>query len=379
MRIDSVTTTPWTLRRARWFLVAMHMPAVGIAWVNSTFGTAGDRSWNWVGVAALSLALVGLQLRHSFAAARRERPRCWPLSALALVALVYVPMIWLTWSWVQTQCLVVASALMLLRGWLAPAVVAVPVLVSGILGAALYIPMGWTAVVGNFIYVILTLLIAGVGLYGAARLVSVLRELQATRAELAGLAVVQERLRISRDLHDLLGQSLSAISLKGDLALRLFHRDPPAARTEISSLTGIARDALHDMRLVPRDQLVISLRVEAEGAAVVLSAADIKATIDLDLPDLSLPLQRTLAWAVREGVTNVLRHSEAQNCSIIAGRSDGMVKLEIVNDGAGTEGERGGGLTGLAARALALSGTLTAGRTTDGQFRLTVQLPEEAK
>ncbi|WP_370384859.1 sensor histidine kinase [Catenulispora sp. GAS73] len=372
-------SVPGTLRRARWFLVAMHVPAVGIAWVGSTFGTDGGPSWNPIGVAALSLALVGLQLRHSFAAARRERPRGWPLSFFALIALVYVPMIWLTWNWSQMQCLVVASTLMMLRGSLAPAVVAILVLVSGTLGAAPHIRTGWIAAVGDFIYVVLTLLVAGVALFGAARLVSGLRELQATRAELAGLAVVQERLRISRDLHDLLGQTLSAIALKGDFALRLLHRDPPAARTEISSLTGMARDALHDMRSVARDQLVIALNVEAEGAAAVLSAAGVKSTIELDLTDLSPPLRRTLAWAVGEGVTNVLRHSRAQTCSIIAGRSEGMVKLEIVNDGAGTVGERGGGLTDLAARTLALSGTLTAVRTTDGRFRLTVQLPEEAE
>jgi len=86
----------------------------------------------------------------------------------------------------------------------------------------------------------------GLALYGSARLVGILAELFAARAELAEQAVARDRLRMSRDLHDLLGQSLSAVSLKGDLAIRLLAADPPAAQRELESLTSVARSALRD-------------------------------------------------------------------------------------------------------------------------------------
>src|SRR5260370_622579 len=130
---------------------------------------------------------------------------------------------------------------------------------------------------------------------GFSRLLDELRE---TRAELAALAVGRERLRVSRDLHDLLGQSLSAVALKGDLAIRLLRTDPPAARAEIESLTGLARDAIRGIHAVSRDEHAVSLRTETEGAAAPLSAAGIHAPTDADLPDLAPPLERVLAWAV---------------------------------------------------------------------------------
>jgi two-component system, NarL family, sensor histidine kinase DesK len=91
------------------------------------------------------------------------------------------------------------------------------------------------------------------------------------------LAIGQERLRVSRDLHDLLGQSLSAVSLKGDLAKRLLHRDLAAARAEIEGLTKVARGALRDMRAVTSDQHAVSLPTETDGATALLQAAGVEA------------------------------------------------------------------------------------------------------
>ena len=369
---------PWILRHTTWFLVLIHIPAVGIAWSDAAFGTAGGLTWNPFGVTALTLVVGGIQLRHSLAAARGERPRGWLWTWLALLALAFVPLIWLTWNWLPIQPVVTASALMLLPRRLAIPIAAAVVLGGGISAAVYTLPFGPAATSAEFAYYSVSSLIAGVVLYGAARLLLVLRQLHATRVELAGLAVVQERLRVSRDLHDLLGQSLSAISLKGDLALRLLHRDPPAARGEIESLTGMARDTLRDVRFVAKDQLAVSLDVEADGAAAVLSAAGVKAMMSIDLPGLEPSLQRVLAWAVREGVTNILRHSEARTCSITAGREGGAVRLEIVNDGArpGAAKSGGGGLDGLVERARELSGTVAAGPAPDSTFRLVVCIPE---
>jgi two-component system sensor histidine kinase DesK len=228
------------------------------------------------------------------------------------------------------------------------------------------------------VYWILGLVTGAVALYGAARLVWVLDELEATRTELAELAIGRERLRISRDLHDLLGHSLSAISLKGDLARRLLPSNVNAARAEIEGLTKVARDALRDVRAITRDKHALSLRTETDAAAALLGAAGIDARIEVDLPDLARPTEEVLAWAVREGITNVLRHSQATTCSVTAARRDGMVRLEIVNDGARPPAGEGNGLAGLAGRAAALSGSASGERTPSGRFRLLVEIPEEA-
>jgi two-component system, NarL family, sensor histidine kinase DesK len=225
-------------------------------------------------------------------------------------------------------------------------------------------------------YWVVGLITGGMALYASARLVWVATELHATRVELAELAIGRERLRISRDLHDLLGQSLSAVSLKGELAKRLLGRDLRAAQAEIEDLTGVARDALRDMRAVTRDEHAASLRTEVDAAVGLLRAAGIEARIDLDTADLPPPMEQVFAWAVREGVTNMLRHSEARACSITCGRRDGIVRLELVNDGARGPAGGGSGLAGLAERARAVSGSVTAGYTGDRRFRLLVETPE---
>jgi two-component system sensor histidine kinase DesK len=369
-----------TVRRARWFLVALHVLAVAIAPVNAITGFVGQPR-NPAAPVLAALAIGGLQLRHTFAAARGERPRGWQWTGLALAVLVYLPMVWFTWNWAAMQWFVIASALMLLRGWPAAIAATVPILATSIVSgvAAAQVDASAATVAYLAAYWLVGLVIGALGLYGAARLVRVLDDLHATRAALAELAVGRERLRVSRDLHDLLGQSLSAVSLKGDLAVRLLRDDPPAARAEIEGLTGVARDALRGVRAVTRDEHAVSVSTEAGEAAALLSAAGIDARIDLDLPGLVPEVENVLAWAVREGVTNVLRHSEAGTCSITAGRRGGAVWLQVVNDGARTPAGDGTGLVGLAGRARALSGSASAERTPDGRFKLLVEVPEEGR
>lgn len=367
-----------TVWRARWFLVGLHLALLAVAPVFTITGFEDDAGNPAIAVLA-ALAIGALQLRHSLAAARGERPRGWPWTLGALIILVYLPMVWFAMDWAPMQYFVIASAVMLLRGWPAAIAVAAPLLATaaGVMGEA---PVTGESVAREalaVVYWIVGLVTGAVALYGSARLVRVLDELHATRAQLAELAVGRERLRVSRDLHDLLGHSLSAVSLKGDLALRLLHSDPPAARAEIASLTEIARATLHGVRNVTSDEHAVSLRTETEGAAALLSAAGIDACIDLDLPGLPPRVENVLAWAVREGVTNVLRHSQASICSITAGRWDGRARLEIVNDGVRAPSGEGTGLAGLTERATALSGSVSAGPVGDGRFRLLLEVPEE--
>jgi two-component system sensor histidine kinase DesK len=373
----------WTVRHAPWLLVALHLPFViappvyAITRHELSFGEA-------VLVALAAVALGGLQLRHSSAATRGERPRWWGVSLLAVTLLAYVPTWWFSWDWADTQWFVLASAAMLLRGRLV-GVVEIGVLAGNVVWfARSFAADGGTAgeVVFWTLYWLAIVVIGAVALYGSARLVRVVEELYAARLELAEMAVGRERLRVSRDLHDLLGQSLSAVSLKGDLALRLLPSDPAAARAEIEGLTQLARSALHDVRVVTHDRQRVALRTEIDAAMALLAAAGIDTRLDVDLPEsgLDAAVGDVLGWAVREGTTNLLRHSDARTCWLSAGRSGGAVRLEVVNDGvrdAAGRGHGGSGLAGLAERAGAVSGTVTAGRLPDGRFRLVVEIPEE--
>jgi len=368
----------WAVRHARLFLVVMLVPfaAVSPLFMFTRHPNMSAVSRTIVVVSALTA--MGLQLRHSFAAGRGERPRAWPLTFAVVCACAFGPLWWFGLDWDTVQWFVIASAAMLLRGPLAVLGVAGPIIGPAI-AAGVVIADGHgsvPAVIVWSVYYLAIMVMGGAALYLSARLAGVLDELYAARTELAELAVGRERLRVSRDLHDLLGHSLSAVSLKGDLAMRLLPSDPSAAQAEIESLTGVARSALRDMRAVARDEHVVSLRAELDAAAAVLAAADIETIADASLDDLSPELEAVLAWAVREGATNILRHSTASRCSFTATRRDATVRLEIVNDGvpSGPAGE-GRGLDGVAERARALGGSACGGPAGEGRFRLMVEVP----
>jgi two-component system, NarL family, sensor histidine kinase DesK len=399
--IKPIGSPLWSVRRATWFLVAIHLPFVLFAPLLTITRRPGMPAREIALLVLAGAALGGLQLRHSLAAARGERPRAWPWTFAALLVLAYLPGWWFAYDWIlECQWFVLASAAMLLprRAVVTGAAVVVvgTVLVESIHDHRLGFTGPQVSLIAWY-YLALTVM-GPAALYGSARLVRILESLFAARTELAEQALARERLRMSRDLHDLLGQSLSAVSLKGDLAIRLLPSNPPAARREIESLTSVARSALRDMRAVARDEHDVSLRSELDSAGAVLAAAGVQTSITAELPGLAPPLEAVLAWAVREGVTNILRHSQAETCSIAAGRSDSLVWLEIINDGAGASAqqsgsaepsaaagarasaaaETGSGLAGLAARAAALGGLATGERTGRGQFRLSVELPEGA-
>jgi two-component system sensor histidine kinase DesK len=325
----------------------------------------------------------GLQLRNSLAAARGGRPRGWPVTFTAQLALAGLPFLWFGWDWTTPgMWFVFASALMLLPRRLAATVVIVGVAGYEVAEFNASRAAGYASpqVALFMVYYLAIFVMGAAALYGSVRLVGILDDLFTARTDLAEQALARERFRVSRDLHDLLGQSLSAVSLKGDLAIALLPSDPAAAQREIESLTSVARSALHDMRAVARDEHDVSLRAETDSAGAVLAAAGITARIDAELVGLPPAVDAVLGWAVREGATNILRHSEATSCSVTGRRKDGRVRLEIVNDGAraGENPGAGTGLAGLADRARGLRGSATGEYRGGGQFRLLVELPEVA-
>jgi two-component system sensor histidine kinase DesK len=200
-------------------------------------------------------------------------------------------------------------------------------------------------------------------------------ELQKTRAEVARLAATDERLRISRDLHDLLGHSLSLIVLKAELARRIGSRDLDRTTQELGDIESVARQALKDARAAVSGYRQRSLIDEVDSARAVLAAAEVEAVVriaDTPLPEVT---DRLLGWAVREGVTNVVRHARAARCEIDIRRDGDSAVLEIVDNGQAMPAAPGNGLTGLTERIEAGGGSIAAGPRESGGFRLTVRAP----
>ncbi|GAA1450094.1 sensor histidine kinase [Nocardiopsis tropica] len=208
---------------------------------------------------------------------------------------------------------------------------------------------------------------------------------QAARAR---LAVTEERLRFARDMHDLLGHSLSALAVKAELAGRLAERSPDRARTEMSEVQDLARAALQQVRGAVSGYREVDLAGEVASVGGVLEANGTRVAVSgLDGPDLPPRTAALAAWVVREGGTNVLRHSDASRCSISFSRLPGphdrsaALVVEVFNDRAHDGGERGSssgsGLAGLSERVSLGGGSLSAARTKDGGFLLRAVLPLE--
>ncbi len=206
-------------------------------------------------------------------------------------------------------------------------------------------------------------------------------ELVQARAELARLAVAQERERFARDLHDLLGHSLSVIALKAELAGRLLEADTGKAAQEIVELETVARGALSEVREAVSGYRKPTLDGEIEGAQMALSAAGIEAQIERPAVSLDPAADALLAWAVREGATNVIRHSGARQCTLTIRAGLDAMTLEMLDDGHGPApngGSDGHGLVGLAERVRELRGRVEVGARPEGGFRLAVTVPTAA-
>jgi two-component system sensor histidine kinase DesK len=237
----------------------------------------------------------------------------------------------------------------------------------------------------NWLQIIpLALLVRGLGLdmIGFVRLSDALRELQKAREDLAHQAVTEERLRMARDLHDLLGHSLSLITLKSDLAGRLLEKDPRAATQEVHEVEGVARQALREVREAVAGYRQRTLRGELDGARQILEAAGIECTIEYKPRSLPPDKDMVLAWTVREAVTNVIRHSRARHCLIRILSDDAYIRAEIRNDGSlrteSSNADGGNGLSGLAERLAKVGGTLEAqalSASAGPGFQLKVEIP----
>lgn len=216
----------------------------------------------------------------------------------------------------------------------------------------------------------------GVVLVAVRRLMELVRELEVARAQVAQLAASEERLRLSRDMHDLLGHNLSLIALKSELARKLLGRDPVAAEHEVRDIESVARTSLQEARAAVRGLRSASLASELDRARESLEAAGIEVALRTTGP-LPARAGTLLGFAVREGATNVIRHSGARRCRIAVRHVGDAAELEVYDDGGGAPAERGEGtgLRGLAERIAEAGGTLQAATADGGGFRLIARVP----
>ncbi len=218
----------------------------------------------------------------------------------------------------------------------------------------------------------LPLVVGGSNIFFASR-ERMYDKLRMANDEIEHLAKVAERERIARDLHDVLGHTLSVIILKSELAGKLIDRDPQRAKAEIGDVEQTSRAALAEVRSTIRGYRKTTLEDELKQAASMLKLAGVQ--VNKETAELPLtPVQESvLALVVREAVTNVVRHAAAHNCRVRLAQLDGRCVLEVHDDGCGGSREEGNGLRGMRERVEALGGTLQ--HDTSVGTRLTIELP----
>ncbi|MFF3905027.1 sensor histidine kinase [Streptomyces sp. NPDC001848] len=249
---------------------------------------------------------------------------------------------------------------------------------TAVAGAVSCLREGWDGVnvaYGTFLSTMVTAVILSLS--------EAVRELRAAREELAHRAVEQERLRFSRDLHDLLGHTLSVIVVKSEAARRLATRDLDAALAQVTDIESVGRQALTEIREAVTGYREGSLGTELDRARSALTAAGIEPVVRRSGPPLVPQTEALLGWVVREAVTNAVRYSGATRCEISVDGTPERVRLTVADNGGGAPAEPappgvgGTGLKGLTERLAAAGGSLRAGPSPQGGFTVTAELPVE--
>lgn len=371
MKHTTNTNSTAECRRAPWW--AWAAPVWGLLWLALPavdLGASDPTVWQGLLAGTGLIAFSGLFLH----VVMRQRPPLVPLAAMAAIAaaLTLAAMDSFALMFVYTAA---AAAVRLSGRYAALAVGGVTAAAAGTLAltdpeSALF----WT-VTGTVLGVgTLWFLIGGILRSNAA-----LRE---ARAELAELAVAEERLRFARDMHDLLGHDLSLVALKAELAGKLLPARVDDAAAEVADIRSLSRTALTQVREAVDGYRQPTLPAELAGARIALEAAGIELRVDGAGETLDPEVESVFAWAVREGATNVIRHSRAKHAEITLTAGAAATELEIADDGRGAnrgQDPAGHGLAGLIERAHALGGTVEATAGPDGGFRLRVSVPAPAR
>jgi two-component system sensor histidine kinase DesK len=224
--------------------------------------------------------------------------------------------------------------------------------------------------------VVISALIGAVTIQAAAKAAGDAK-LRMAHEEIERIAKLAERERIARDLHDLLGHTLSVVVLKSELAQKLMSRDPARAAQEMADVERISRQGLAEVREAITGYRTTGLAAEIAHVRETLQAAGIDATIDGRPAPLAPAQETALSLALREAVTNVIRHSAAKQCHIRFYAQDGSALMEVQDDGSGSAAPFGNGLTGMRERIHSLGGALL--RETNRGTRLIISVPLKAE
>ncbi len=261
------------------------------------------------------------------------------------------------------------------------AMLAVVVATQALFAGAL-VALGWERT--SELFIVMNLLTAGIASVCNRFWISTARKNQALRLsqdEVQRLARVAERERIGRDLHDVLGHTLSVVALKSELAVRLFERDPQAAVAEMREVERVAREALGQVRRAVSGMRALGLRAEFANARLALAAVEVDFEYRADELALHPEIETALALALREAATNVIRHAAARRCRADLGRVGDEVALTVQDDGLGGAHTDGNGLRGMRERLEAVGGRLelvsNAGLGTELTIRVPFRGPDE--
>ncbi|MEH3033755.1 MAG: sensor histidine kinase [Aeromicrobium erythreum] len=367
------TSSLWVTGNDRSALGRMIGAGIWLVFLVNPLGELAQDPWSvrslvgFVAVAAfVALYLVGLRrVRDTHV----EQAYGAAVARVALAAVVACVFVWAAGDqglvvWVYVAALAAAS----MPSW--SGLVVAFALFVGVAVAGRVVP-GWSAHGNDFAVLLAT------GAVWSFRLAMQRQaRLSAAERELSELAVEEERSRIARDLHDILGHSLTVISVKSELAARLVQGDPARAQAELEDVQRLARDALADVRATTRGLRGLSLPTEVAEARSALESAGIEPDLPTVTEDVPTRWRELYAWALREAVTNAVRHSHASRVEVTMDEHG----LRVVDDGVGApardEGDRGTGLDGLRQRAQELGAVVTTGPGPAGRgFAVEVVVP----
>jgi two-component system, NarL family, sensor histidine kinase DesK len=367
----------WTFRDGRTGRAGVLFAAVWLVFLGDSFREAWRIAWNgrdsvrgWTGL--LATATFAVVYLAAFSWIRRRRQRMLPTVEPGPAAVILGTLGALT----ILMCVCVGESGAAGAVYIAVlGVLCLPTPAAALLTAVLAVTVevlghtvpGWSGPAG-LAFAICT---AGFAMWGVQQLMLRNVDLLRAREENAQLAVAAERNRFARDLHDILGHSLTVITVKAELANRMLDLDPDRARAELKDLERLSRDALSDVRRAVEGYRDLTLPGELARAREALRAADIAADLPNSTDEVPSDLRELFAWTIREGVTNVIRHSAATGCSVRLAAD----RVEVRDDGAGPRPDATGGhgLDGLRERAASLGAVLVTRTVEPRGFALTVR------
>ncbi|MGI5131846.1 sensor histidine kinase [Pseudonocardia sp. CA-107938] len=356
------------LTRPRWYVVAggwalvLTVPTIVAA-------TSMHPQWQRVLLTLGVLAYALLYVFGLYEAMFRDRTGWWSAGLVLAMGALWTTMAVEGTGVIALSFLVVSVLAVLPKRWGGLAAVLTAVAAAGFV----WLVRG-TLELGDLIGMA-AITMAQIGMFGLIRINS---ELRAAREELARLAVTAERERMARDLHDVLGHSLTTITVKAALARRLLeHGEHDRAAVEVTDVETLGRQALADVRSTVAANRVASLPREIATGREALRAAGITAEMPVAVDDVPADRQHAFAYVLREGVTNVIRHSGASTVTVRLSPES----IEIVDDGVGSPAgtPSGNGLRGLAERVAAVGGWVDAGPTPSGGYRLRAEVAPAPK